>query len=158
LKIVHSRYKKVPLVLAGGDGKDSAKVLDRIKKHNLKHWVLRTGYLKNYELRNIYRLATAFVFPSLCEGFGLPLLEAMASGIPIVASHAPALPEVCQDAALFVDPEQPEDLAEAIVRVLKNVDLREDLVKRGGKRVLDFSWKSTAEQTLSIYKSLVGVP
>jgi len=158
LKIVHSKYIRIPLVLAGCEGKDSANVLARIKKYDLKQWVFMTGYLNDFELRSIYRLATAFIFPSLCEGFGLPLLEAMASGIPIIASHAAALPEVCQDAALFVDPEQPESMAEVIIRVFKNADLREDLVKRGENRVSDFSWESTAEMTLSIYNSLVGVP
>jgi len=158
LKIVQSKYRSIPLVLAGREGKDSANVLARIKKHDLKQWVYMTGYLNDFELRNIYRLATAFVFPSLCEGFGLPLLEAMASGIPLLTSHAAALPEVCQDAALFFDPMQPESMAEMIIRVLKNADLREDLIKKGDKRVLDFSWESTAEQTLSIYRSLVEAP
>lgn len=158
LKIIHSQYRKTPLVLAGSEGKDSANILDRIKTHDLKQWVHMTGYLNDFELKNIYRSATALIFPSLCEGFGLPLLEAMASGIPIIASHAPALPEICQDAALFFDAEQPEDMAEVILRVLKDTDLREDLVKRGNKRVQDFSWESTAEQTLSIYRSLVGIP
>jgi glycosyltransferase involved in cell wall biosynthesis len=156
LKIVHDRYKRIPLVLAGRSGKDSADILARIEKQNLKQWVCMPGYLNDLELRNIYRLANALVFPSLCEGFGLTLLEAMASGIPVVTSFAAALPEVCQDAALLFDPEQPEDMAEKIIQALMNEDLREDLVKRGEKRVLDFNWESTAEQTLSIYKSLVG--
>jgi glycosyltransferase involved in cell wall biosynthesis len=155
LKIVHSKYREIPLVLVGGQGKDSAFVKDRIKTCDLKQGVCMTGYLNDLELRSVYRMATAFIFPSLCEGFGLPLLEAMASGIPAVASHAPALPEICQDAALFFDPEQPEDMAEVIMRVLKDADLREDLIKKGEKRVLDFSWESTAKKTLSIYRSLV---
>jgi glycosyltransferase involved in cell wall biosynthesis len=158
LKIVHSRYKKIPLVLAGRKGKDSAVVMDRINAFDLKQWVYTTGYLNDLELRSVYRLATAFVFPSVCEGFGLPLLEAMASGIPVVASQAPALPEICQDAALFFDPEHPEELAESIIRVLKDEFLRKDLVQRGDQRVEDFSWELTAEKTLSIYRSLVEVP
>jgi glycosyltransferase involved in cell wall biosynthesis len=133
-------------------------VFDRIKEHNLKKWVYMTGYLNDFELRSLYRLATALVFPSFCEGFGLPLLEAMASQVPIIASHAPALPEICQDAALFFDPESPEDMADKILDVLKATDLREDLIRKGQQRVLDFSWESTAEQTLSIYRSLVGIP
>jgi glycosyltransferase involved in cell wall biosynthesis len=158
LKIVHSNYKSIPIVLAGREGKDSANILARIDKHDLKQWVYMTGYMNDFELREIYRLATVFVFPSLCEGFGLPVLEAMASGIPIITSHTAALPEVCQDAALFVDPEQPESMAEVIIRVLKDADLRDGLVKKGEKRVLDFSWESTAEQTLSIYRSLMEIP
>jgi glycosyltransferase involved in cell wall biosynthesis len=111
--------------------------------------------LTDVELRSVYRLATAFIFPSFCEGFGLPLLEAMASGIPVAASQAPAIPEICQDAALFFDPERPEDLAESILHLLKDETLREDLVHRAEKRVKDFSWESTARKTLSLYRSLV---
>lgn len=158
LKIVHTQYGRIPLILVGGEGKDSLNVWDKISEHDLKQWVQMTGYLTDVELRSVYRLATAFIFPSLCEGFGLPLLEAMCSQTPVLASRTSALPEICSDAAIFFDPEQPEDMAEAILSVLKDTDLREDLVKRGEQRVLDFSWKSTAEQTLSIYRSLVGAP
>jgi glycosyltransferase involved in cell wall biosynthesis len=155
LKIVHSRYRKIPLVLAGREGKDSPFIMDRINACDLKPWVYKTGYLTDVELRSVYRLATAFIFPSFCEGFGLPLLEAMASGIPVAASQAPAIPEICQDAALFFDPERPEDLAESILHLLKDETLREDLVHRAEKRVKDFSWESTARKTLSLYRSLV---
>ncbi|MEE9500760.1 MAG: glycosyltransferase family 1 protein [Candidatus Aminicenantaceae bacterium] len=158
LKIVHTQYGRIPLILVGGKGKDSSNVWDKISEHDLKQWVQMTGYLTDVELRSIYRSATAFIFPSLCEGFGLPLLEAMCSQTPILASRASALPEICSDAAIFFDPDQPEDMAKAILSVLKDTDLREDLVKRGEQRVLDFSWKSTAEQTLSIYRSLVEAP
>jgi glycosyltransferase involved in cell wall biosynthesis len=158
LKIVHSRYGEIPLVLAGREGKDSAYVVDRIKACGLEKWITMTGYLNDLELRSVYRLASAFIFPSVCEGFGLPLLEAMASGIPVIASQSPALPEICQDAALYFDPEQPEDMADTITHVLKEDDLREDLVKKGERRVLDFSWESTARKTLSIYRSLAGTP
>jgi glycosyltransferase involved in cell wall biosynthesis len=82
----------------------------------------------------------------------------MACGTPVIASHAAAIPEICQSAALFFDPQQPEDIAEKILSVLKDQDLREDLVKRGVKRIAEFSWDSTARQTLSVYRSLVGVP
>ncbi len=157
LKIVHRQHKRMPLVLAGREGKDSLSVLDRIDAHDLKQWVKMTGYLNDLELRVVYSLAAAFIFPSLCEGFGLPLLEAMASGIPVMASQTSALPEICQDAALYFDPEQPEDIAEKILHLLKDPDLRKDLIERGEKRVLNFSWESMAEQTLSIYRSLVGV-
>ena len=156
LKIIHNEYERIPLVLVGGEGKDSACVRDRIKELDLQQWVALTGYLNDFELRSIYQLGTAFVFPSVCEGFGLPLLEAMVSGIPVIASKAPALPEICQDAALFFDPEHPKDMAESIIRVLKDETLREDLIQRGKKRVEDFSWESTANKTLSIYRSLMS--
>jgi glycosyltransferase involved in cell wall biosynthesis len=156
LKIVHRQYGRIPLILVGGKGKDFANILNKIDVHDLKQWVLLTGYLTDFELRSVYRLATAFIYPSYCEGFGLPLLEAMCSQTPVIASRTSALPEICSDAALFFDPDQPGDMAEVILSVLKDADLKEDLVRKGEKRVLDFSWKSTAEQTLGIYRSLVG--
>ncbi len=156
LKIVHSQYGKIPLVLVGGRGRDSANVLAEIDACGLQQWIRLTGYLKDRELRSIYRSATAFVFPSLCEGFGLPLLEAMCSRTPVIASGVSALPEICQDAALFFDPDQSMDMAEKIMSVLRNEDLKRDLVRKGEKRVLDFSWKTTAEKTLNIYRSLMG--
>jgi glycosyltransferase involved in cell wall biosynthesis len=158
LKLVHRQYKKIPLVLAGREGKDSALILDKIIACDLKEWVYQTGYLNDSELRGVYRRASAFVFPSVCEGFGLPLLEAMVSGIPVVSSQSAALPEICEDAALFFDPEHPEDMAERVIHVLKDETLRRNLVLRGKKRVADFSWESTAKNTLSIYRSLVDGP
>jgi glycosyltransferase involved in cell wall biosynthesis len=107
-------------------------------------------------LRSVYRLATLFVFPSLREGFGLPLLEAMISQTPIAASIAPALPEVLQNAALFFDPSDPEDMAEKIIRLLNDEELRRDLIAKGERRALDFSWDRTAEQTLAIYREVAG--
>ena len=156
LKIVHRQYRKIPLVIAGRKGADSVFVQDRIKTYDLEQWVTLTGYLDDFELRSVFRSAFALIFPSVCEGFGLPLLEAMISGIPVVASHAPAIPEICQDAALLFDPKNPEDMAESMIHVLKDKTLREDLIQRGEKRVMDFSWESTAKKTLSIYRSLVG--
>jgi len=156
LRIVHDRYRKISLLLVGKEGKDSGSISDRIHSCDLEQWVRKTGYLDDLELRSVYRLASAFVFPSLCEGFGLPSLEAMACETPVLASNVAAIPEICQSAALFFDPKRPEDMAEKILSALKDQDLREDLVQRGKKRVLDFSWDSTALQTLSIYRSLVG--
>jgi glycosyltransferase involved in cell wall biosynthesis len=157
LKIAHSQYRKIPLVLAGKEGRDSAFLKEKIKTLDLEQWVYQTGYLNEFDLRSVYRLAAAFVFPSLCEGFGLPVLEAMVSGVPVIASQTPALLEICQDAALFFDPDSPEDMAESIIRVLKDETFREDLVRKGEQRVEAFSWESTARKTLSIYRSLVGV-
>ena len=112
--------------------------------------------MEERELRCIYRLATLFVFPSLREGFGLPLLEAMVSRIPVAASMAPALPEILQNAALFFDPKDPEDMAEKIIHLLSDEGLREDLITKGSQRALDFNWEKTAEQTLAIYRSIAG--
>jgi glycosyltransferase involved in cell wall biosynthesis len=99
--------------------------------------------------------ADVFIFPSLEEGFGLPPLEAMACGTPVIASNRASLPEVVGDAALLVDPESEEEIAEGIKQVLANKDLREQLIKKGFERARLFSWEKTARQTLEVYKAVV---
>jgi glycosyltransferase involved in cell wall biosynthesis len=155
VKRVHDTRAKIPLVLVGRGGQDSERVMKTIKVLGLQEQVIVLGYMEERELRCVYRLATLFVFPSLQEGFGLPLLEAMASQTPVAASCAPALPEILQDAALFFDPKNPLDMAEKITRLLDDDELREELVSKGQKRALDFNWEKTAVQTLGIYQSVV---
>jgi glycosyltransferase involved in cell wall biosynthesis len=113
-----------------------------------------TGYLDQRDVRYVYRLAEALVFPSLGEGFGFPPLEAMASGVPVVASSAPAIPEVCQDAALFFPPDSPDEMAEKIISILEDSQAREKLVVKGKQRAAAFSWKKAAGETLAYYRSL----
>jgi glycosyltransferase involved in cell wall biosynthesis len=153
---VHETGERIPLVLVGRPGQDSDKLRAKIGDLRLQDHVILPGYMEERELRCVYRLATLFVFPSLREGFGLPLLEAMVSQTPVVASAAPALPEILQSAALFFDPEDPEDMAEKIIRLLSDEELRDNLINRGRQRALDFDWKKTAEQTLAIYRSVAG--
>lgn len=97
-----------------------------------------------------------FVFPSLYEGFGLPPLEAMACGTPVVCSNAASLPEVVGDAAVTVDPYDVDALAEAMQRVLADRDLREDLRARGLARARQFTWERTARETLAVYREVCG--
>lgn len=152
LKVVHEKFGEIPLVLAGRSGEDSARVIAKIQELKLEKKVILTGYLTREDLRNLYRSASAFIFPSLCEGFGLPLLEAMAAGVPIAASRASALPEVADDAALFFDPFDPEDMAEKIIKMLDDEDLKRTLVEKGKTRVQDFDWRTTAQETLEFYQ------
>ncbi|MBM3284261.1 MAG: glycosyltransferase family 4 protein, partial [Candidatus Aminicenantes bacterium] len=136
-------------------GQDSKRLQVRVEKLGLSAWVRRMGYLEQNELRLVYRLASAFVFPSLCEGFGFPLLEAMASGVPVVASLTSAIPEVCGDAAEFFPPDDPEGMARKIILVLEDSETREQLIARGKKRVGAFRWEKAAGETLAFYKALV---
>jgi glycosyltransferase involved in cell wall biosynthesis len=154
LKIVHLHGQQIALVLVGPPGEDSNRLLVQAEKLGLAPWLIMTGYLPDEEVRSIYRLATVFVFPSLCEGFGLPLIEAMASGVPVAASFSSAIPEVCQDAALYFRPKDPESMAEKILFLLKSSQAREELVAKGKKRAQDFSWEKTAAETLKFYQSL----
>jgi glycosyltransferase involved in cell wall biosynthesis len=108
------------------------------------------------DLEALYRTATCFVLPSLVEGFGLPVLEAMARGVPVACSDRPALPEVAGDAALLFDPLDQPAVTEAIRRLLRDEDLRARLVERGRERVRQFSWRRTAEATLASYQRALG--
>jgi len=154
LKIVHLQGQQIALVLVGPPGEDSNLLLVQAEKLGLAPWLIMTGYLPDEEVRFIYRLATVFVFPSLCEGFGLPLIEAMASGVPVAASLTSAIPEVCGDAALYFRPEEPESMAEKIIFLLKSSQTREELVAKGKKRAQDFSWEKAAAETLKFYQFL----
>jgi len=114
------------------------------------------GYVHDADLPALYGGADLFVFPSLYEGFGLPPLEAMACGTPVVCSNAASLPEVVGDAAVTVDPYDVDALAEAMQRVLADRDLREDLRARGLARARQFTWERTARETLAVYREVCG--
>jgi glycosyltransferase involved in cell wall biosynthesis len=109
------------------------------------------GPVPDADLPALYSAAEAVAFPSLYEGFGLPALEAMACGAPLIASTAPALVELAGDAALLVDPYDSGAIAAALRRVLKDAELREKLRRRGLERAAQFSWRQAAEQTLAVY-------
>lgn len=106
----------------------------------------------------LYNAAALFVFPSLYEGFGLPPLEAMSCGLPVVCSKASSLPEVVGEAALLVDPTSEGDLAQAMARVLTDLALRAELTERGLRRAAGFSWRRAAEQTLDVYRAVAAAP
>ena len=120
--------------------------------------VLYTGYVPDPDLPLLYNLAEAFVFPSWREGFGLPPLEAMACGVPVVASDRPAMPEVLGDAACYAPPDRPAAIAEALERVLTDERLRADLRARGLRRAAGYSWERAARETLAVYRGLTSPP
>jgi glycosyltransferase involved in cell wall biosynthesis len=120
----------------------------------LQHDVVATGWVAEHDLPYIFSRAAAFVFPSNYEGFGIPLLQAMATGTPIAASRAASIPEVAGDAALLFDPSDPNDIANALISVLTDEDLRESLRSAGFKRVKEFNWEKCARETLSLMESL----
>jgi glycosyltransferase involved in cell wall biosynthesis len=156
LAIIHKTYRPVPLVLVGREGGDHARVLAEIRARGLEPWVRLLGYLPEPEVRALYRAATAFVFPSYCEGFGLPLLEAMACGLPAAVSGVSALPEVGGSAALYFRPEDPADIAAQIVRLLADRDLGATLRERGRERARLFTWEKTAAATLAFYREVLA--
>ena len=114
-----------------------------------------TGYLGDDELRALYSACRIFIYPSLYEGFGLPPLEAMACGAPVIAGRAPALQEVLGSAARLVDPSNVEALAGSIVDLMNNDEERRRLASNGPKHAAKFSWEETARRTLGVYRELL---
>ena len=144
------------LVLAGGMGWHSSELLRELALSGPGNVVL-TGALSPSDLDAVYRGAAAFVLPSIYEGFGLPALEAMARGVPTIASSGSSIPEVTGDAAIAVDPRSVVEIADAIELVLRDAELAARLAKRGRARAERFSWDETARRTLQVYeKALRG--
>jgi glycosyltransferase involved in cell wall biosynthesis len=123
----------------------------------VRHDVRFFGFVPDSTLSALYRLASVFAFPSLYEGFGLPPLEAMASGTPVVTSRISSLPEVVGDAAVLVDPYSIEDIASGLERVLGDGALRATLVERGHVRVAQFSWERSVRAIHRGYMKVLGV-
>lgn len=144
------------LVLAGAPGWGVEPVRARIEAEGLADVVRLTGPVTDAQLLMLYRAADLFTFPSLYEGFGLPVLEAMACGTPVVTADVAALPEVAGDAALIVDPRNEAVLAEAIDRGLHDVDLRARLQAAGLARAARFTWERCAAATLAVYDETLG--
>jgi glycosyltransferase involved in cell wall biosynthesis len=143
----------VDLVIAGKAAWGSAGLRERIAAHGMDGCVRLPGHVDAALLPALYSGAAAFVLPSIAEGFGMPLLEAMACGVPVVASNSTALPEVYGDAALGFDPLSTEELAAALARVLGDQPLRADLVARGLRRAAGFTWEAAARKTLEVIEA-----
>jgi glycosyltransferase involved in cell wall biosynthesis len=143
------------LVLAGASGFGSAEILARIGRSPARDRISVLGYVSPSDLAAWYVRATIFAFPSLDEGFGMPILEAMSAEIPIVTSSRSALPEVAGDAALLVDPENAEELGHALRDLTQNRDLRQDLTQRGVARARLFTWENAVRATWDVYRKLL---
>jgi glycosyltransferase involved in cell wall biosynthesis len=137
---------------AGGYG--AAEELRAVEESQRRSDIEVLGYVTTAELHDLYGRAGIFAFPSLDEGFGMPVLEAMAHGLPVVASNRSAIPEVAGDVALLVDPENTEELAEALRRLAVEDPLREDLARRGRERAFQFPWRAAVERTWAVYEEL----
>jgi glycosyltransferase involved in cell wall biosynthesis len=131
-------------------------IADRVSKLKLDSDVIFTGYVSREDLPIFYNAAEVFVFPSIFEGFGLPVIEAMACGTPVVTSFGSSLQEVAGDAALLVDPLSVESLENALRRLLGNVELKRTLGEKGLRRSKEFSFQKAAAQTASIYERVLG--
>jgi glycosyltransferase involved in cell wall biosynthesis len=148
---VARRYPQVPLLIGGGKGWLYDAVFRRLDELGLREQVRFVGYLDEDDLPLWYAAASVFVFPSIYEGFGMPPLEAMACGTPVVTSDSSSLPEVVADAGLMASPHDPAAFAGAISRLLSDPELAHDLRARGLARARHFAWQTTAERTLATY-------
>lgn len=152
LKALPARYK---LVLSGGDGYGSESIHDFIRTEALGDRVIRLGFVDDAQLARLYQAASVFLFPSFEEGFGIPVLEAMSHGVPVVTSNVSSMPEVGGEAALYVDPHSAEDIAQKVRQAVEDGALRDDLVQRGIARARNFTWQRTAEATLAVYDDVL---
>ena len=134
----------------------SSPVVETVKKLDLETFVHFTGYIPEEDLPALYNGADLFLFPSLYEGFGLPVLEAMACGTPVVTSNVSSLPEVAGEAAILVDPYDVKAIAEAMRQVLEDPELAAELREKGLERASQFTWERTARETIAVYEKVLG--
>lgn len=139
-------------VIAGGTNPNVFSRSDVSLSDNVRH----VGYVSDGELRALYEHASCFVYPSFYEGFGLPPLEAMACGCPVLVSQAASLPEVCGDAALYCDPHDPEDIAEKIRLLMSDEALRAELRQKGLERAMQFTWDKCAKETMAVIREALN--
>ena len=144
------------LALAGApDGYGAAEELEAMTASPRRGSIDLLGYVSQAELDLLYRRASIFAFPSLDEGFGMPVLEAMAHSVPVITSNRSAMPEVAGDATLLVDPRDVDAIASALTRIATDPSLRADLARRGLERARSFSWTSAVDQTWQVYQDFL---
>jgi len=147
--------KNIPLVIVGEENWKAPEIDELLSTQEIRERIIFTGFVTDDELAAIYAMSKAFCFPSFAEGFGLPPLEAMASGIPVIVSDTTSMPEVCSHAALFVDPGSPKNIAEKINSLLKNKTLYEQKKREGLEWSRQYTWKRTAEGIMQSVLSAV---
>jgi glycosyltransferase involved in cell wall biosynthesis len=156
LVTIRAAHPDVMLVIPGNPSAHGAELERRADALGVAANARFPGWVSARDLEGLYALATCFAFPSIREGFGLPLLEAMERDVPVVAARASAVPEVAGDAALYFDPHRRGELAAALQRLLSDAALREELVAKGDQRRRQFTWRRTAEETLQSFERALG--
>lgn len=154
--ILTKRYGDVPyLVLAGKNGWNFDNIYKKVKDHKLDKKVIFTGYIDSNEAVILLKGAFLFVFPSIYEGFGLPPLEAMACGVPVITSNITSLPEVVKDAGYLIDPFSAEEICNAMIKIMNDSKNREQLKQRGIERAKEFTWGKSAKLLREVYKKML---
>ena len=150
---ISQKFPEVSLVITGRPDPTYPEVIETIQKFQLEDRVKRVGLVPEQDLYDLVGAADAYVFPSFYEGFGLPPLEAMASGVPVMASKSSCIPEICgKENALFFDPNNINEISASMEKILTDESVRKKLQHNGFSRVKDFSWKTMAEETLAVYR------
>ena len=142
----------IKLVIAGGKGWKYEKIMKLVEQN--KENIVLTGYIEEEDKIALYKMAELFVFPSLYEGFGMPVLEAMAAGVPVVTSNVSSLPEVAGDATILVDPLNEDEIFEAYKKILSDKNLRRDMIEKGLEQAKKFQWKNSVEVLEQIYEKM----
>lgn len=151
--LIKDTYPDLSLVIAGGRGWLCEEVFEKINNPELKEKIIITNFINKEELVCLYQAAEVLAFPSIYEGFGIPILEAFASKIPVVCSMISSLPEVAGPAALYFNPHLPKEISQKITEIISKPYLREDLIKKGTERLKEFSWRKSAEKILEIFEN-----
>lgn len=152
----HQASSTPPLVIVGNHAWKHERVHRQIVEQQLDKYVHFTGHVPSTHLAALFRCAGVFVYPSLYEGFGLPPLEAMSLGCPVITSNTTSLPEVVGDAACLIDPTSVDELAAAMQRLIEDTDAAEELRRKGTSRVAQFSWERCARDTAAVYRHVVS--
>jgi glycosyltransferase involved in cell wall biosynthesis len=147
-------FKAFPLLIADLSKDVIAEILKQENIEFVKHLIFAPGYISNKDLPYIYNAAKLFLYTSLRESFGIPMLEAMACGTPVITSNTSAMPEIAGSGATLVDPFREEQIASMIIRLIDDKEYYQLQVKYGLERVKHFSWRKTAQELLEIYTSL----
>ncbi len=156
----HKLWKQIQtykLVIVGKKGWLYEEIFTKVQELNLQEQVVFTDYLPDDQLVALYKNAFCFILPSLYEGFGIPVLEAMSFSCPVITSFASSLPEIGGDACLYFDPHSSDDLVEKIQRLRDDTALRKDLIKKGRERIKQFSWEKCADETLNVIQQAVNM-
>ncbi len=154
--LLKEQFPELKLVLAGKKEYYFEQLAENIKNSSVESDIIIPGFVSDAELKWLYENASAYVLPSLSEGFGLPGLEAMVHGTPLASSSATCLPEVYGDAAIYFDPLDYKDMASKVAELLSNKALQKELIEKGHKQVKKYSWSHMAEQTLEVYESALN--
>lgn len=150
----HHGNENVQLVIAGGPGYRHEPILEMLNQPKYKQCIRYLGYVTHNEKLGLLKNAALFAFPSLYEGFGLPILEAMSMGVPVVTSNTSSLPEIGGKAVEYADPARPPDIARAMSRILNNPAVAAEMAQKGREQATKFSWDQAARETLAVYEKV----